>query len=606
MRPRTPARPSPFLCLVLSVVACAPSIALGQTTERVNLDSSGMQANNDANAISISADGRFVVFSSIATNLVSGDTNGVEDAFLRDRLTGVTERVSVDSAGNQADQQSWPTWVSSDGRFVTMGSPATNLVAGDTNGTYDVFIRDRGLGMTERVSVSTAGVEGNGGSSTASGTPDGRFIVYTSNATNLVGGDTNGVSDIFLRDRLLGTTEMVSINTAGVQGNYGSFLPTISDDGRFVAFTSWATNLVAGTNPSYRNSYVRDRLLSTTIRVNVSTSGAAANGDTIECMISGNGQFVAFSSGATNLVAGDTNGYFDIFVRDLLNSTTERIDLATGGAQLSHGGAISDNGMWPFISGDGRYVLFQSGSMDAVPGKSNSQLDLFIRDRLTATTERISVSASGAEANAGSLDPVLSADGRYVAFLSGASNLVAGDTNGHWDVFVRDRGALIPPTVFCAGDGSAGACPCANSGSLGRGCQNSATTGGASLAAMGTASLAGDSLAITSSGELAQVLSIYLQGDSPVAAVAFGDGRRCVGGSLKRLYVLNATGGVVSAPPVGGPSISARSAALGDPIATGTARYYQVYYRDPSTTFCPAPTGGTFNVSNALCVLWGS
>jgi hypothetical protein len=157
---------------------------------------------------------------------------------------------------------------------------------------------------------------------------------------------------------------------------------------------------------------------------------------------------------------------------------------------------------------------------------------------------------------------------------------------------------------FCFGDGSTGTCPCANYGSTGRGCENSASTGGAQLSAAGIPSLASDTLVLTSTGELPTVLSIFLQGNASIAGANFGDGRRCAGGTLKRLYVKNASGGVVSAPQAGDPSISARSAALNDPLAAGTTRHYQTYYRDPNASFCPAPTGNTWNVSSGVSVVW--
>ena len=156
---------------------------------------------------------------------------------------------------------------------------------------------------------------------------------------------------------------------------------------------------------------------------------------------------------------------------------------------------------------------------------------------------------------------------------------------------------------FCFGDGSGASCPCSNSGALGHGCQNSASTGGAQLAATGTSSP--DALVLHATGEIASALSIFLQGNADLGtAVPFGDGLRCAGGVLKRLYAKAASGGAVDAPIAGDPSITARSAALGDPIAHGSARYYQVYYRDAADPFCPSPPGSTFNVGNALRILW--
>jgi hypothetical protein len=182
------------------------------------------------------------------------------------------------------------------------------------------------------------------------------------------------------------------------------------------------------------------------------------------------------------------------------------------------------------------------------------------------------------------------------------SSGTSSDTNSNGIPDECEAGSSAP---FCFGDGSGTACPCGNSGASGRGCQNSASTGGAVLAATGSASLANDTLSLTSSGELPSVLSIFLQGDSAIAAVNFGDGLRCAGGALKRLYALYASAGVASVPPPGGPSISARSAALGDVISAGTTRHYQTYYRDPAPAFCPNPPGNNWNVSSGISTVWG-
>jgi len=168
---------------------------------------------------------------------------------------------------------------------------------------------------------------------------------------------------------------------------------------------------------------------------------------------------------------------------------------------------------------------------------------------------------------------------------------------------VPGGGAVINP--FCFGDGTSTACPCGNSGTVGHGCQNSMATGGSLLTGTGDPSLSADTLHFTATGELPSALSIVLQGNTPIGPALFGDGLRCAGGTLKRLYVKSASGGVVNAPQGADLSVSARSAALGDPIGGGTFRFYQVYYRDSNASFCPDPPGGTFNVSNGLTVAWG-
>jgi Tol biopolymer transport system component len=244
--------------LAIVVGVSAPAWA-GGTTERVSVSTGGVQAYWPSDDPALSADGRFVAFHSDASHLVPGDTNGLGDVFVRDRRTGRTERVSVSTRGVQGDRDGGSPALSADGRFVAFHSEATNLVPGDTNGKRDVFVRDRQAGTTERVSVSTAGGQANDYSYTPAISPGGRFVAFQSLATNLVPGDTNGWGDVFVRDRQAGTTERVSVSTGGVQGNDSSYFPAISAVGRFVAFTSKATNLVPGDTNGKRDVFVRTR-----------------------------------------------------------------------------------------------------------------------------------------------------------------------------------------------------------------------------------------------------------------------------------------------------------------------------------------------------------
>jgi Tol biopolymer transport system component len=582
---------------VVLAAALAGSLARAQTTERVSVESGGVQGNNDSLYPSLSADGRSVAFASLASILVAGDTNGAWDVFVRNRQSGTTARVSVDSAGAQGNNDSLYPSLSADGRFVAFASFASNLVAGDTNGYWDVFVHDRQSGTTECVSVDSAGAQGDSASNHPSISADGRFVTFESYASNLVAGDTNGNSDVFVRDRLSGTTERLSVATGGTQGDNYSGFPSISSDGRFVAFASLASSLIAGDTNGTWDVFVHDRQSGTTERVSVATGGTQGNFQSGRSSISADDRFVAFDSYASNLVTGDANGSWDIFVRDRQSGTTELASVSSSGAQSP------DDSLFPSLSADGRFVAFRSLASHLVTGDTNWNWDVFVRDRQSGTTERVSVDSGGAQGDDGSNDPSLSADGRFVAFWSRATNLVGGDTNGFIDIFVHDRGG--PPTVaFCAGDGSAGSCPCGNFGLFG-GCENSALTGGAILTATGSSSLWSDTLALTSSGELPTALSVFLQGNTAITGVSFGDGLRCVSGALKRLYVRSASGGVVGAPLPGDPSISARSAALGDVLAAGSTRYYQTYYRDPVLAFCPNPPGNSWNISSGLSAVWG-
>lgn len=434
------ALPLPVICCLLALCTSAPADVL--TTERISVSTGGAQGDDRSCLPSITPDGRCVAFSSDATNLVPRDKNSYADVFVRDRLLGTTERVSVSSIGIEANATCSHPSVSADARYVAFWSRASNLVADDTNGKYDVFVRDRLLGTTERVSLNADEVEGNGDSGYPSISADGRYAAFYSEATNLVPDDTNGVPDIFVRDRLLGTAERVSVNSDEVEGDdCSAYRSSISADGRYVAFESVATNLVADDTYAQWDVFVRDRDAGTTERVSVSSEETQANGGSGSPSISADGSYVAFDSVATNLVPDDTNGAYDVFVRDRLLGTTERVSVNSD--------EVEGNGLTrgPSISADGRFVAFSSLAANLVPGDSNDVGDIFVRDRDLGTTERFSVSSTGEEANGSSCVASMSGEGRCVAFHSLASNLVPGDTNGQADVFVRDREGSAFPDV---------------------------------------------------------------------------------------------------------------------------------------------------------------
>ena len=571
----------------LGLLLAAP--ARGQVTQRVSLGPSGAQFASDSLYPAISNDGRYVAFSD----------GGV---YVRDRQSGTTELVSISSGGASGNGASSHPSISPDGRYVAFQSLATNLVPGDTNGSLDVFVRDRQAGTTERVSVSTAGVQGNGDSYAPSISADGQRIAFLANASNLVANDSNGHYDVFVRDRSSGTTACVSLTPGGVPGDADSALPAISADGRFVAFESVADDLVPGDVNQFIDVFVRDLQNGTTERVSVATGGAEAWDASYMPAISADGRYVSFSSWADNLVPGDVNFSDDIFVRDRLSGTTELVSIATSGAQ-EHG--ICD--LSSSISADGRYVAFVSSASDLVPGDTNGVSDTFLRDRQRGTTERVSVASDGTQGNGNCDGSSVSADGRYVAFASRASQLVPGDTNAHEDVFVRDRAATGFTSLCVPGVDGVRTCPCSNPpGAGGRGCDNSAGTGGAVLSASGSAYLSSDELVFTTSGERLTALSTVWQGTARLGGgLVFGQGVRCAGGTLKRLFSKNAVGGSITAPQFGAgdPSISARSAAKGDLILAGESRYYFVSYRDPIVLGgCAAVS--TFNATQTGQVSW--
>jgi Tol biopolymer transport system component len=406
-------------------------------TTRVSVNCAGRQGNGDSDDTddintALIADGRFIAFHSYASNLVPGDTNRAADILVRDLLAGKTERVSVSSSGHQANAGSrWPS-ISANGRFVALESFASNLVAGDTNQASDVFVHDRLTGKTQRISVTSSGEEGDGDSRRPSISGNGGLIAFDSAASNLVPGDTNGVADVFVHDMTSGETERISVSTDGKQGSGSSQRASISADGETVAFMSWASNLVPAYSARRWRIYVRARLTGVTEGASVSSSGVQADNWSDWASISADGRFVAFRSGATNLVPRRTSAGHDVFVRDRLARKTECVSMSSLG--------VPPNGRCgrPAINADGRFVAFASGASNLVKGDTNGSLDVFLRDRHKASTERVSVSSAGEQGNMASWPVSISANGRAVAFTSRASNLVPSDTNAAMDVFVRD------------------------------------------------------------------------------------------------------------------------------------------------------------------------
>ncbi len=422
------------LALLAGFLTLVSASAQGPTTTRVSVASDGTQGNLLSDEAAISTDGRFVAFRSAADNLVAGDTNDVRDIFVHDRQSGQTERVSVASDGTQGNGVSHEPAISANGRFVAFWSRADNLVAGDTNDAWDVFVHDRQTGQTEVVSVASDGTPGNGASDSPTISADGRFVAFESGADNLIPEDTNGREDIFVHDRQSGQIERISVASDGTQASGYSYNPAISADGRFVAFESVAGNLVAGDTNGRADVFVHDRQTGQTTRVSVASDGTQGNNVSYQPAISGDGRFVAFQSVAGNLVAGDTNGEIDVFVHDRQSGQTERVSVASDGTQANHSAEE------PVISADGRYVAFHSSADSLVAGITNGRRDVFVHDRQSDQTSQVSIASDGTKGNWGSLRATISGDGRYVAFDSNADILVAGDTNGAADIFVHDRG----------------------------------------------------------------------------------------------------------------------------------------------------------------------
>jgi uncharacterized repeat protein (TIGR01451 family) len=399
-------------------------------TEWISVSSDGAGANNQSDMPAISGDGRFVAFASLADNLVPGDTNGFADTFVHDRLTNTTERVSLSSREREGNADSGLVGVaahpaiSANGRFVAFVSKADNLVSKDNNGLADVFVRDRLLGTTERVSVSSIGEEANGSSEGPAISADGRFVAFESDAQNLVpvGDPFLFVTQIYVHDRETGTTEMVSVNNTGEAGNSLSIRADISGDGRFVVYSSFAENLVPGLQSGHQ-VYLRDRMAGTTERISEDAAGNPGDGTSVLPKVSLDGRFVAFQTNAGNLI-GDGDHESHILVKDRMTGAFERVSTTSTGEPAD---LLSEH---PDITPDGRFVTFFSLATNLVPDDTNNRRDIFVRDRQTGTVVRVSVSTAGEEGNSESQWPTISDDGLVTAFQSSADNLVPNANGG--------------------------------------------------------------------------------------------------------------------------------------------------------------------------------
>jgi Tol biopolymer transport system component len=374
---------------------------------RVSVSSTGAPAEYTTPSftpVSISTDGRFLAFDSLAENLASNAAGGV---FVRDTRGGTTTAVSVRANGTVDDFADTPA-LSGDGRFVAFVSDDAQLVPGGNSNFYQVFLRDRTANVTTRISSKPNGNQGTDDSGHPSLSHDGRYVAFESDSPGLAGpGDTNDWTDVFVRDRVAGTTQRISVTSAGVQADLGGESPSISGDGRFVAFSS-SEPLVASDTNNQTDIYVRDRAANTTNLVSLRTTGTISNGMSTEPAISASGRYVAFVSTATDLdgTADTTNA--DIFVRDLSAGTTSRVSRSNAGGVAS---SVS-------ISADGRYVSYQSTAPDAVGGDTNGVPDAFLYDRSLGTTQRFSTNQNGSQLPQGGTRPVVSADGQTVAFAS--------------------------------------------------------------------------------------------------------------------------------------------------------------------------------------------
>ncbi|MBX3465047.1 MAG: PD40 domain-containing protein [Planctomycetes bacterium] len=381
---------------------------------RVSVSSGGAEANDFNGHAAVSGNGRFVGFLSKAFNLVPGDTNQKEDVFVHDRQTRTTERVSLTPAGGQFPDLSGKPSLSDDGSLVAF--------MGRLDDDDDIWVRDRVSGTTQPISQATP-LSGRFFDPMLSG--DGRWVAFVNN---------NGESQqVYVYDRVLLSLELVSQSSAGQPGNEPSFAPSISRNGRWVAFASNASNLVPNDSNEKIDVYLRDRQTGTTTRVSLSAGGNEGDDDSIEAAIAADGRWVAFSSKAANLVPDDDNGKSDVFVVDTQTGAIQRASVNP------QGGEVDKESWQPKLNADGSYVVFSSLSDDLVAGDSNGKEDVFRRDLVAGVTIRVSLGIGSTNPNEFSTGPALASDAPVVAYTSKASNLVPSDSNDKEDVFVAPR-----------------------------------------------------------------------------------------------------------------------------------------------------------------------
>lgn len=427
-------RSIPLVAALVLALPAPQAESAAPETDRVSVATDGQEANRSSGFPSLSADGRFIAFASRASNLVAGDENGQPDVFVHDSLNGATTLVSVSADGGSGNGPSRYPAISADGRRVAFASWASNLVSNDTNGSEDVFVFDLGTGSMTRVSVRSDGTEVRRTNHFPKISADGTTVGFQSTARTLVPDDTNGHTDSFVHSLVTGLTIRVSVASDGTEGNGDSFTPRLSADGRVVAFASYARNLVPSDDNRQGDVFLHNLDTGQTTLLSIAEDGGFGNGESMYASLSWDGRFVSFTSLASDLVAGDTNTASDVFVRDLQSGKTARVSLGAAGIE-ANGASVSSS---TSLSADGRFVSFTSLARNLVNGDTNDVRDAFVRDLQTGGVLRMNVASDGAQANGRTrLYSVVSADARYVAFASAASNLAPLDLNRATDIFVR-------------------------------------------------------------------------------------------------------------------------------------------------------------------------
>lgn len=368
-------------------------------TAVVSVASDGTPANDLSFEPALSADGQYVAFTSYATNLAPNSTKRQADVYVRDLRAQTTSIVSISSAGIRGNRASGEPSISADGRFIAFTSETEYFDPSDWNGAKDVFVRDTKDGITARVSISSGGAQGGEDSHEPAISADGRYVAFSS-ASKLVPGLPDRInSQIYVRDLMTATTALVSASLSGTHANGYCGSPAVSADGRYIAFVSDANNLGFSNTGQHYHVYVRDTVAGTTAHVSVPFTGGEANRSSYAPSISADGRYVAFVSDASNLVPGDFNGVEDVFVRDMVAGTTRRVSIS------SSGGQANQNSWPPVISADGRFVAFDSYASNLVPNDTNGEKDVFRHGPLFALTYTMEDAAQALRIAGGMVNP---------------------------------------------------------------------------------------------------------------------------------------------------------------------------------------------------------
>ena len=396
-------------------------------------------------------------FSSSATNLDPADGDALFDVYARDRIANTTTLVSraTGAAGPKANGDSFSFSASGDGRKIVFESAATNLDPADADASSDIYMRDLDANTTTLVSRASggAGAKANGRSIFASISANGRYVAFSSEATNLSPGDADTQFDVYVRDLAANTTTLVSLASNGAKANdavTSSGVSGISPDGRYVAFGGSATNLDPADPDEDSDGYIRDLVANTTTLVSRASGpgGANSNSDSFGTSLSTDGSALTFQSQATNLDPADLDNTRDIFLRDLGGSSTRLVSRASG----ADGVKGNMNSVAAAAADQGRHVAFSSESTNLDPDDTDALRDIFVRDMVQNLTRLVSRASGpeGAKGNAEAENEVLiTADGRFVGFDSSATNLNPDDPDAIFDVYVRD--VLGAPEVVLAG-----------------------------------------------------------------------------------------------------------------------------------------------------------